>query len=94
VLPERYFPDLDRHSPLPNALYALYQRDYGINIVSTNEKLRADIARRDDARRLNVPLGTPLLQVERVALSVDGKRVEWRLSRCDTSTLVYDVTFA
>ncbi|MBU6377672.1 MAG: GntR family transcriptional regulator [Gammaproteobacteria bacterium] len=93
VLPELYFPGLDRHSPLPNALYALYQREYGVNIVSTNEKLRADVARRDDARRLNVPLGTPLLQVERVALSVDGKRVEWRLSRCDTSTLVYDVTF-
>ena len=42
--------------------------------------------------RLGVPVGTPLLQIERVALSMNGKRVEWRLSRCDTSTLVYDVT--
>lgn len=93
VLPEQYFPNLDAHSPLPNALYALYQREYAINIVATHEKLRADVARKDDARRLGVPLGTPLLEVERVALSVNGKRVEWRLSRCDTSTLVYDVTF-
>ncbi|MBU3672459.1 MAG: GntR family transcriptional regulator [Sinobacteraceae bacterium] len=92
VLPVQYYPDLDRHSPLPNALYALYQREYGINIVSTHEKLRADIARRDDTRRLGVPVGTPLLQIERVAVSMNGKRVEWRLSRCDTSTLVYDVT--
>jgi GntR family transcriptional regulator len=92
VLPVQYYPDLDRHSPLPNALYALYQREYGINIVSTHEKLRADIARREDTRRLGVPVGTPLLQIERVALSMNGKRVEWRLSRCDTSTLVYDVT--
>ena len=93
VLPESLYPGLDRFAPLPNALYALYQREYGINIVSANEKLRADVARRDDVRRLSVPLDTPLLQVERVALSVDGKRVEWRLSRYDTSTLVYDVTF-
>jgi len=77
---------------LPNTLYALYQREYGINIVSTEERLRADVARREDTRRLRLPAGSPLLQVERVALSVNGKRVEWRLSRCDTSTLTYAVT--
>jgi len=92
VLPEALYPQLDSYSPLPNALYVLYQREYGINIVSTHEKLRADVARRDDKRRLGVPQGAPLLQVERVAYSVDGKRVEWRLSRCNTSDLVYDVT--
>lgn len=93
VLPEAYFPGLDRHTPLPNALYALFQREYRINIVSANEKLRADVARKEDIRRLGVALGAPILQVERVALAVDGRRVEWRLSRCDTSTLSYDVTF-
>jgi GntR family transcriptional regulator len=92
VLPVALFPDLDRHAPLPNALYGLYQLEYGIGIVSTEEKLRADVARREDTRRLGVPAGTPLLQVERVALAMNGKRVEWRLSRCDTSTLVYAVT--
>jgi GntR family transcriptional regulator len=92
VVPREYFPDLDRHAPLPNALYALYQREYGINIVSTEEKLSADSAGRDDVRRMRLALGAPLLQVERVALAVDGRRVEWRLSRCDTSKLTYAVT--
>jgi GntR family transcriptional regulator len=92
VAPVDYFPGLERLAPLPNTLYALYQREYGINIVSTEERLRADVARRDDARRLGLRAGTPVLEVERVALAVDGKRVEWRLSRCDTSTLVYAVT--
>lgn len=92
VLPEKLFPDLDRHAPLPNALYGLYQLEYGIGIVSTEEKLCADIARREDVRRLGVPAGAPLLQVERVALAMNGKRVEWRLSRCDTSSLFYAVT--
>jgi GntR family transcriptional regulator len=92
VIPQALFPDLDRHVPLPNTLYALYQRDYGVNIFATEEKLRADVARRDDARRLRIEPGTPLLQVERVALAVNGKHVEWRMSRCDTSKLVYAVT--
>jgi GntR family transcriptional regulator len=92
VVPRDYFPDLDRHAPLPNALYALYQREYGINIVSTEERLSADSAGRDDVRRMRLALGAPLLQVERVALAVDGRRVEWRLSRCDTTKLVYAVT--
>lgn len=92
VLPVEYFPGLDRLAPLPNTLYALYQSNYGINIVSTEERLRAVAATRDDTRRLGLRAGTPLLEVERVAVAVDGKRVEWRVSRCDTTTLVYAVT--
>lgn len=92
VVPVEYFPGLDRLAPLPNTLYALYQRHYGINIVSTEEKLRAVSASRDDTRRLGLRAGAPLLEVERVAIAVDGKRVEWRVSRCDTTTLVYAVT--
>ena len=92
VVPCELFPDLDRRSPLPNTLYALYQREYGINIVTTDEKLRADAARREDVKRLRLKEGAPLLQVERVALAVDGRRAEWRVSRCDTSSLVYAVT--
>ena len=85
---------LERHDPLPNALYALYQREYGVNIVSAEEELRADVARKDDCRRLKVPAGTPLLHIDRVAVSLEGTRVEWRTSRCDTSHFVYAVTIA
>ncbi len=91
VVPAKLFHDLDRRSPLPNTLYALYQREYGVNIVTAEEKLRADAARREDVKRLRLKEGAPLLQVERVALAVDGRRVEWRVSRCDTTALVYAV---
>ena len=94
VVPAALFPGLERHDPLPNALYALYQREYGINIVSAEEELRADAARKDDCRRLKVPAGTPLLHIDRVAVSLEGTRVEWRTSRCDTSHFVYAVTLA
>jgi GntR family transcriptional regulator len=94
VLPAAVFPGLERHAPLPNALYALYQREYGVNIVSAQEELRADAARKEDCRRLRLAPGAPLLHIDRVALSLEGTRVEWRASRCDTTQLVYSVTLS
>jgi len=94
VLPAAVFPGLEHHAPLPNALYALYQREYGVNIVSAEEELRADTARKEDCRRLRLAPGAPLLHIDRVALSLEGARVEWRTSRCDTTQLVYSVTLS
>jgi GntR family transcriptional regulator len=94
IVPADVFPGLERHDPLPNALYALYQREYGVNIVSAEEELRADTARKDDCRRLKLPAGAALLHIDRVALSLEGARVEWRTSRCDTSRFVYAVTLS
>jgi GntR family transcriptional regulator len=94
IVPASLFPGLERHDPLPNALYALYQREYGINIVSAEEELRADLARKDDCRRLKVAAGAPLLHIDRVAVSLEGARVEWRASRCNTAHFVYAVTLS
>jgi GntR family transcriptional regulator len=94
VLPAALFPGLESHLPLPNALYSLYQRVYGRNIVATREELRADLARKDDVKRLGVAAGAPILHIDRVAVSLEGALVEWRASRCDTSRCVYSVTLS
>lgn len=94
VVPVALFPDLDRRELLPNALYALYQQEYGHNVVATQEELRADVARKEDTRRLRLPIGHPLLHIERVAVGLDGLKVELRISRCDTRRLVYAVTLS
>jgi GntR family transcriptional regulator len=94
ILPLRYFPDIERRQPLPNTLYAMFQQVYGIHIVSAEEELRAVAAGPEDVRRLPLALGAPLMQIERVALALDGRRVEWRISRCDTSRFVYAVTLS
>lgn len=94
IMPLQFFPDIDRFRPLPNALYALYQQQYGVNIVSTEEQLRADAASREDAKRLKLEPGAPLLNIDRIAIALDGSRVEWRVSRCDTRHLVYAVTLS
>jgi GntR family transcriptional regulator len=91
TVPARRFPGLDRR-PIPNTIYALYQSDYGINILAADEELRAVVAGPDDAKALQLPPGTPLLEIDRTAFDIDGKPIEWRRSRCDTRHLVYAVT--
>ena len=91
VVPENRFPGLDKR-PIPNTIYALYQSEYGINVLSAEEELRAVAAANDDARTLGLAPGTPLLEIGRTAFDIDGKPIEWRRSRCDTRHLVYAVT--
>ena len=92
VLPSGLFPGLEKRAQLPNTLYALYQTDYGINIVTAHEMLTADLADADDRSELGVEEGSPILCVDRVAVSLENRKVEWRVSRFPTSDLVYAVT--
>ena len=69
----------------PNTLYNFYQDAFGINVIRTEERLRAVLANDEDHRLLQVPVGGPLLQIARIASSYHDKRVERRVSRLDTS---------
>ncbi len=85
-VPARLFRDLRRRplEEVPNALYELYETRYGVTVTHIREQLRAVACEAEDAKLLGVPLGSPLLQIERTALSIDRQPVEWRLSRCNT----------
>lgn len=83
------FPGLGKIAELPNALYRLYQHEYDVNVVSAEERLRADLAGSEDARRLKLKKGAPILHIERIAMGLDGARVEFRISRTDTRRFVY-----
>jgi len=85
------FPDLADIREVPNTLYDLYERRYGITIARAVESLSAVAADERDARLLEVAPGTPLLEIDRTALALDGSPVEWRLSRCLTGTHRYQV---
>ena len=88
TLPAQLFPDLAAME-IPNNLYGLYAVHYGITIASIREKLKAIAASREDADALGVAEGTPVLQIDRVALSLEGMPVEWRLSVCLTHSVHY-----
>lgn len=91
ILPLDIFPGIDKQQVLPNTLYSLYQGVYGVNISVAREELRAILANKRDARALQLEPGTPLLQIDRIAVALDGQAVEWRVSRCDTRDIVYAV---
>ncbi len=91
VVPAVLFPDLGLPpgSDLPNTLYDLYERIYGISIASVVERVSAVAASASEASLLSLAPGAALLQIDRIAYTVDGKPVEWRVSRCDTSQCHY-----
>ncbi|KAI3603824.1 Transcriptional regulator, GntR family (plasmid) [Cupriavidus necator H850] len=69
----------------PNTLYNFYQDAFGVNIIRTEERLRAALADEDDHALLGVPVGSALLKILRVAGSYNDERIEYRVSRLDTS---------
>ena len=74
---------------IPNELYQLYEETYGVTIHKAIESLRAVIATRTEAKTLGLADGSPLLEIDRIAETLDGTPVEWRLSRCDSRTHRY-----
>src|SRR5262249_13683836 len=87
AVPVSLFPDLvlplDRD--LPDELYVLYQEKFAVTVARAEEKLRAVAADPLDAEALGVAVSSPLLEIDRLALSLDGTPVEWRRSRCNTA---------
>jgi GntR family transcriptional regulator len=81
-VPAALFPDLARREELPGPLYELYQKSYGVLVVSAEERLTAVAADRTAAKTLRVAAGAPLLRIERITFALDGKPVEWRVSLC------------
>jgi GntR family transcriptional regulator len=91
VVPVALFPALDLPigRALPDELYVLYQEKFAVTVARAEEKLRAVAADKLDAKRLGVPAGSPLLEIDRIALGLDGTPVEWRLSRCNSANHHY-----
>lgn len=79
-------------SELPNTLYALYESRYGIAIHSANERLKAAVATTREAALLNIEPGSPLLEIERIALTLDNTPVELRVSKCNSAQHHYQNT--
>lgn len=88
VLPAQLFPGIATLD-LPNNLYKLYATRFGITIGRAVERIKATAASRSQARRLQLPAGTPLLQIDRVSETINGIRAEWRISLCRTDAFHY-----
>jgi len=67
-----------------STVYNLYQTDFGITVLRAQERAHAITAGREAMRQLGVASGTPLLEVQRLALTFGERPVEWRTSTIHT----------
>jgi GntR family transcriptional regulator len=70
-------------------LYVLLEKDYGILVVKADEKLRARAATEHEAKVLELAPNTPVLDIERLSLAIDGAPIEFRHMVCETSQQYY-----
>lgn len=74
---------------LPNTLYRLYQQRFGATVAHANERIVAICANELQAHALGVKVGTPLLQIIRIALDYQGRAIEKRSSVVSTQNHCY-----
>lgn len=91
VLPETLFASLteERIRNRPNTLYNLYQTEFDISVIRTEERVRAGIASEKHAALLGIKPGAPILEVRRIARSYNDMPVEWRISYINTEKHEY-----
>ena len=87
-LPNQMFPGITL-TAVPNSLYAYYSEKFGVTIAYARERLKAVGLNAEDAGILKRKAGHPVLEVTRVAQSLDGRAVEWRVSLCLTDEAHY-----
>lgn len=72
---------LENHS---GRLYSVFESELGTRMLHASEKIRAVAAGPETAGLLGVAAATPLLMVERVTSTFNGRRVELRRGFCRT----------
>jgi GntR family transcriptional regulator len=63
-----------------NSLYRLLETQYGIPLVEAEQELEAGLAGNEDARILNVPVGSSVLYIRRVTYSDRNQPIEYAQS--------------
>ncbi|WP_326536494.1 GntR family transcriptional regulator [Pseudorhodoferax sp.] len=76
----------ERMAAFRGPTYALFETEFGVRMVRAEEKIRAVLPDAEQTDILQVPAGTPLLSVERVAYTYNDTPMELRrgLYRTDT----------
>ena len=95
TLPAELFPGMTQRvfTQRENTIYHLYQSRFGINVLRTNERLRAVAAPAELAKTLGVEEGYSLLRVQRIAMTYRDRPVELRVSHVNTALYEYENTF-
>ncbi len=88
-LPHTSFQGLEKLEDIPHTLYHFYQTQFGMTVHETTDSIKAVLADAESAEKLSIEQGLPLLEVTRIAQSLDGSPMEYRVSVCRTDNYHY-----
>ena len=88
TLPGSLFPGLSDLRDVPHRITLLAQQ-FGLLLGRAEEQVRASKADSEIAEELRIAKDTPILILDRVVYTIDGRPVEWRLARCHFGDEVY-----
>jgi GntR family transcriptional regulator len=86
-MPAALFPGLDQagFAGREGTVYGLYQKRFGLSVVRTEERLRAEAPRPEMVGLLGLAPGAPVLRIHRVAYAIGDRPVELRLAFVNTA---------
>jgi GntR family transcriptional regulator len=73
-----------RYDAYRGSMYGFFETEFGVRMLKAREKLRAVAADATSAALLSVPVGAPLLAVDRVSFTFGDRPVEVRRGLCAT----------
>lgn len=79
----------ERLAEYKGPMYSMFEIEFGVRMIRAEEKLRAMAADAAAAEMLGLPLGTPLLSVERLSFTYGDKPVELRRGLYNTEQHFY-----
>lgn len=88
TLPESLFPGLSGLQEVPHRITLLAQQ-FGLLLGRAEEQVRVSKADGEIAKELQVAKDTPILVLDRVVYTLDGRPVEWRSGKCHLGDEVY-----
>jgi GntR family transcriptional regulator len=92
VMPAALFPGLSEQQAPSHRIVVLAQQ-FGILLGKGEERITIASASPDVASALRVDPATPVLTLDRVVYTFDGRPAEWRLGRCHLSDEYYLAEF-
>ncbi len=87
-LPAALFPGLPEKKVVTERIIGLAQ-EYGILLGRAEERISLGEASPTVAQLLGVAVGSPVMVLDRVVMSLDGRHIEWRVGRCNPADKYY-----
>jgi GntR family transcriptional regulator len=72
-----------------STLYHLYQTEFGVTVINAEERLRAVACSEAMGKISSRPVGTPMIELHRIAWGLNGQAVEYRRWIIDTTQHEY-----